>query len=206
MRKRLKSLITEVEKLGLDTQGIRDVLSDPSINLSEIENKVENLEREVSKHPPNSQPFQVQVLVKHLKPRPREATFKTDRVEVNADNYIIQKHESLNTDDKVVGVVENALEAFSKQLAAARMNEIPSAGDTSENVLKAIEALSSKVDNIKIKGDIKEEDPNAPKIKEEFVNPLDEEEVRKLKGNVHVVPKKGKSLASSLKKLRGLKK
>jgi hypothetical protein len=35
-----------------------------------------------------------------------------------------------------------------------------------------------------------------------FVNPLNEEEVKKISGKIQVAPKKGRSLASSLKKLR----
>jgi len=202
MRQRIKKLLNAVERLGLDTQPIRDLLSAEDVDLEDYKNRVVNLEREIPKHPAGSQPQQVQILVKHLKPRPKEATFKTQKINLTAENYIVQKHES-TTDPNLMG----AIEALAQQLATQQAPSPATPASGSGEVLDAIKALNDKVDKIKFKGGVEVEiDPHAPKMKEGFVNPLDEEEVSKLKGEVHVVPKKGKPITSSLKKLRDLKK
>ena len=79
--------------------------------------------------------------------------------------------------------------------------------DDDTDYLVDVKRKSRQIDNIKVTttGQI-DEDPDAPKMKEGFFNPLDEDEVKKLKGEVHVVPKKGKPITSSLQKLRDLKK
>jgi len=205
MRARLKSLLNKVEALGLDTQPIRDLMATKEVDLKDYEGRIVNLEREAKKHPPGSQPQQVQIMVKHLTPRPKEATFG-EKLNLTAENYVIQKHEAV-TDPNLT----NAIEALAQQIADQKNRPVePTTPSTQSSgngeVLEAIKALNDKVDNIKFVSPETKIDPDAPKIKEGFVNPLDEEEVKKLKGEVHVVPKKGKPITSSLKKLRDLKK
>jgi len=204
MKNRLKNLLNSVEKLGLDTQPIRDLLIAKDVDLSDYERRVVNLEREVKKHPPGSQPQQVQIMVKHLTPKPKEATFG-NKLNLTAENYVVQKHEAV-TDPNLTNAIEVLAQQISDQKlqAAAAPHTHQQTGNG--EVLDAIKALNEKVDSIKVISGQPEVDPEAPKMKEGFVNPLDEEEVKKLKGEVHVVPKKGKPITSSLRKLRDLKK
>jgi len=205
MRERLKNLLSSVERLGLDTQPIRDLLSSEE-NLEDYENKINNLEREVLRHPPGSQPQEVQILVKYLKPRPKEASFKGRNINITAENYVVEKYES-QTDPAVMETLKkmgSLLETMASQPSQAVQQQVD---PNSAKVLEKIEELSNKVENIKASGSVTQEiDPDMPVMKEGFVNPLDEKEVEKLKGNVHVAPKKGKPLTSSLNKLRNLRK
>lgn len=215
MKNRLRKLLTDVERLGLDTQPIRELISSTEVDLSDYEHKIKNLEREVTNHPPGSQPQQVQILVKHLKPAPKEASFQSKNVSLTADNYVIQNNQTQMDPDlitnlqKLGNLVEHLVQQPpSKQTVVETVVEKTEKEDSSA-VLEKLEELSNKVDNISTKagkGSAEADDPNLPKMREGFVNPLDEAEAEKLKGNVHVVPKKGRSMASSLKKLRDLKK
>ena len=206
MKERLKTLLFSVERLGLDTQPIRDLLTS-GLDLEDYSNRVTNLEREVSKHPPGSQPHQVQILVKHLTPRPKEASFKGRNINLTADNYVVQQQDA-QTDPAVVETLKrmgNLLENMANKPAQQPAQQAPE--NNSDRVLEKIEELSNKVENIKISGPgVPEIDPDMPQMKEGFVDPMDEKEVEKLKGKVHITPKKGKPLTSSLNKLRKLKK
>jgi len=207
MKDRLKKLLTEVERLGLDTQPIRELMVSTEVDLADYEHKVKNLEREVGNHPPGSQPQQVQILVKHLKPVPKEASFHSKNVNLSADNYVIQKEKNIDSDlANNIQRLGDLVEHLVKQPPAQPTIVEQPKGEDSTAVMEKLEELSDKVDKIKTTGGKEEIDPNLPKMKEGFVNPLDDAEAEKLKGNVHVVPKKGRSLASSLQKLRDLKK
>lgn len=206
MKDRLKNLINKIEVLELDTQPIRDLLNVSEDDIKTVNSKITNLEREVNKHSPGSRPQQVQLMLNHLKLRPKEATFKGSKVNIEAQNYIVQRHEK-SADPKIINAIEQLGSIAQKltQVANNTNTTTPASIVMDERVLEKLEQLGKKVDNIKLGSTVGATDPEMPTIKEGFVSPIDEEEVKKIKGTVNVVPKKGRSLKSSLDKLKGLK-
>lgn len=175
LKPRLKVLITKVEKLGIDTQPIRDLLSQGSVNL-EYEAVVKNLENEVVKYAPNSQPHSVQLLLKRLRPRPQSSKFRPSDINLRTENYVVSQGNDGNV------------------------------AKTQALILDQLKALNDRVSRLKGGVVEEEEDPNMPKFQDAFVNPIDEEEVKSVKGHVKIVPKKGKSMSDALKNLKQLRK
>lgn len=204
---RIKKLISSVENLGLDTQPLRDLLQDRKKDLSSIETRLANLEREVVNHPPGSQPQQVQIMIKHLKPKEESyPEFETRKIRLSTESFSdSSRNKESDSSDKMLKSTLSKMNELVEKLS-----QHPSAtGEASQSqLLEMIEALTQKVDNIQtvsIASGATPIDPDLPKISEGFVSPLDEEEVRKISGQINVEPKKGKSLSSSLNKLRDLK-
>jgi len=176
LRSRLKALLIKAEKLRVDTQPIRSLLSCDVID-SRYDNVVLNLEREVMKYPPNSQPHSVQMLINRLKPRPSSRKFREKDVNISTENYVMQG--------------QNISELVKAQ----------------SQILEQLKNMNDELNRLRSGGSLIEEvDPDLPQIEDVFVNPIDEEEVKAVKGHIKVVPEKTTSMSKALKNLRQLRK